>query len=147
MSVHAAPWTSEFLHQSHVVISYRQHNLPNTGQEMGLLWSPPMSHPVQASSGCPTELRGFSQACILNRVQAFWRLQKNSLCLTCTKLKCNALLKQDSIIKTTAKHYLQPKTHFVTWTQAQRKYCSSTSLLSFKNLDIFGSDALFPLFK
>lgn len=113
----------------------------------GLLPPPTPSRLAMSAPCTPRELRAFSQARMFNRVQAFWRIYKNSLCLTCTKPKCNALLKQDSKLKTTAKHYLQPKPHFAIWTQAQSKYCSSTSLLFFKNQGIFGSNALFPLFK
>lgn len=129
--------------------SLQQHNPPEHRQEMGLLRSLPPPTPCRLLCllCTPRELRAFPQACMLNRVQAFLRIYKNSLCLTCTKPQCNALLKQDSKIKTTAKHYLQPKPHFAIWTQAQRKYCSSTSLLFFKNQGIFGSNALFPLFK
>lgn len=150
LSAHVVPWSSAFPLLNHVVISYRQHNPQNTGQswdDFGLL---PRPTPCRTALPCPhtpTELRGFSQACISNRAQAFGRICKNSLCSTCTKPKCNALLKQDSKIKTTAKHYWQPKTHSAIWTEARRKYCSSTSLLSFKNQDLCGNDALFPLFK
>jgi len=59
------------------------------------------------------------------------------------KTKCNALLKQDSKIKATAKYDLQPRTHFAFLTQAQRRYCSSTRLLFSENEDIFGHDAYF----
>lgn len=134
-----------------MVISYRQPR-PSKTQDMRWNYFSLLPRPIPCrltlfGSRIPTELRGFSQACIFNRVQAFLRIYKNSLCLTCTKPKCNALLKQGSKIKTTAKHYLQPKTHFAIQTQARRKCCSSTSFLLFKNQDIFGNDTLFPLFK
>lgn len=98
---------------NHVVISYRQPQ-PSKTQDtrwnyFSLLPGPIPCRLTLFGSRIPMELRGFSQACIFNRVQAFLRIYKNSLCLTCTKLKCNALLKQDSKIKISAKHYLQPK--------------------------------------
>lgn len=108
----------------------------------GIALSPSMACPCRPALAAPHIPTG-----MFARVQAFLRICKNSLCLTCTKPQCNALLKQDSKIRTTAKHYLKPKTHFAIWTQAQRKHCSSTSLLFLKNQEIFGNDALFPLFK
>lgn len=154
MSGHVAPWTSGLLHaqsRGDFIQAAQPCKARDTNSTrwncFGLLPRPIQHRLTLFASRIPTELRASSQACIFNRVQAFLRIYKNSLCLTCTKPKCNALLKQDSKIKTTAKHYLQPKTHFAIRTQARRKYCSSTSLLFFKNQDTFGNDALFPLFK